>query len=366
MMNYVDNWAEIKQRFEAWWNLKGMDRPLMRIVASKREYSGNSNNNIKYENPEEYYTNIKKRVEQYKNYYKTHKFYAEAFPNFDINLGAGSMALYLGCEPIFSEDTIWFKKCVKESWHDFGPLCYNPNNLWWKRHIEMINQAKELINGDFPIGIPDIIENMDILSAMRGPQELCYDLIDEPELIFGYLKQLDELYFKYYDTIYNLVKLEDESSVYTAFQIWGPGKTAKVQCDFSAMMSPSQFKNMVVPFLREQCKKMSNSMYHLDGPGAVKHLDALLEIEELNAVQWTPGAGDPDGANEVWYPIYDKIISANKGLWIGIGEGMYDDWIDKVGKLVKRYGPHHLYILFPEMSDEEAVNLVLLAEREWK
>ena len=31
-------------------------------------------------------------------------------------------------------------------------------------------------------------------------------------------------------------------------------------------------------------------IFPLDGPGAVRHVDALLEGEELDAIQWVPGA----------------------------------------------------------------------------
>jgi hypothetical protein len=38
-----------------------------------------------------------------------------------------------------------------------------------------------------------------------------------------------------------IIKLEDGSSFcLEAFRLWGPGKTAKVQCDMSAMFSADQ------------------------------------------------------------------------------------------------------------------------------
>ena len=40
--------------------------------------------------------------------------------------------------------------------------------------------------------------------------------------------------------------------VFGAFRIWGPGKTAKVQCDASAMFSPAMFEQFVVPALTEE------------------------------------------------------------------------------------------------------------------
>jgi hypothetical protein len=214
-LNYIDNWEETKQRFMAWWDRSGMDRPLMKVTARKDGYQCRFTRNpvfypvytSGYKSPEDYFLNVEKNVEQYRNYFRSHKLYAESFPNFDVNLGAGSLALYLGCEPEFAEYTIWFKECIKDNWNEVMPLKFNPENKWWKKHLEMIDKALELINGEFPVGIPDIVENVDILSAMRGPQKFCYDLIDEPDLMFELLRQLDDLYFRYYDDIYERVAL---------------------------------------------------------------------------------------------------------------------------------------------------------------
>ena len=69
------------------------------------------------------------------------------------------------------------------------------------------------------------------------------------------------------------------SSTFGAFGIWAPGKTAKLQCDASAMFSPDMFQRFVVPSLTEQCEWLDYSMYHLDGSQAMCHLDALLGID---------------------------------------------------------------------------------------
>jgi 5-methyltetrahydrofolate--homocysteine methyltransferase len=160
--------------------------------------------------------------------------------------------------------------------------------------------------------------------------------------------------------MYEIVKGDNGSSSYTAFAIWGPGKTAKIQCDFSAIMSPKQFREFVQPSLKKQCQKLDYTLYHLDGPDAIKHLDALMEIEELDALQWTPGA------DERWYPIYDRVKKANKSLWISLENGGLEDWIKKSDKLVRRYGSDGLYLLFPIMEEEEALRLIDKAERDWK
>src|SRR5699024_7599957 len=146
--------------------------------------------------------------------------------------------------------------------------------------------------------IPELMENIDVLASLRGAQNTVYDLIDEPEEMEERIQQVTDVYFDYYDRFYDLVKDTDGSSSYTVFQIWGEGKTAKIQCDFSALMSPNQFREFIVDPLRQQARKLDHVLYHLDGPDAIKHVDALMEIEEIDALQWTSGDHGPDGTLE--------------------------------------------------------------------
>lgn len=365
-MKYKENWDETKERFKAWWERSAIDRPMLRLVARRREPIESLEEVISPQTPEALHLDVERRVRELRNFCRTHTFIAEAFPSLDINIGPGSMATYLGSEPNFSWDTVWYTECVKPDWREWGPLMYDPDNYWWKRHLELVQRGQELSCGDFLVNIPDIMESIDILSALRGPQQFCYDLLDEPEVVKDYIRQIDALYFIYYDAMYDIVKGEDNSSSFTTFQIWGPGKVAKVQCDFSAVMSPGQFREFLMPSLQQQCQKLDYTLYHLDGPDAIKHLDALMEIEELDALQWTPGAGKPDGGDELWYPIYDKVKAADKSLWISLEEGSVDELIAKAGKLVRRYGSDGLYILFPVMEREEALKILAEAERKWR
>lgn len=364
-MKHKENWDEAKERFCAWWRREKMDRPLLKIVARRDGNVGELKSIRPVQHHEDIYLDIERKVDIMENYCKTHVFLAESFPSLDINIGPGSMAIYLGSEPVFSADTVWFKECI-ESWEEWGELKYDPENYWWKKHVENAKIAVELAGDNFLVDIPDIVENVDILAAMRGAQRFCYDLIDSPELMKSYIEQIDDLYFRYYDEFYNIVKEDDGSCSYTAFSIWGPGKTGKIQCDFSALMSPGQFEEFVIPSLRKQCRELDFSLYHLDGPDAVKHLDALLKIDELDAIQWTPGAGNPDGANEKWYPIYDKVKNAGKGLWVQIYDGDVDTWIESSGRFVERYGCDGVYLLFPIMDHADAERVLSGAKKKWK
>jgi 5-methyltetrahydrofolate--homocysteine methyltransferase len=272
------------------------------------------------------------------------------------------MATYLGSEPVFSPRTVWYTECIHD-WSNYPAFAYDSENIWWKKHTEALKKAVELAGGDFLADIPDIIENVDIIASMRGPQNLLYDMKDEPEIIKSRVEQIDNLYFEYYDKIYDLVKDSAGGCSYTSFRIWGPGKTAKVQCDFSAMISPDDFREFVQPSLQKQCSRLDYSLYHLDGPDAIRHLDALMEIPELTALQWTPGAGNPDDAK---WGVYDKVSKAGKCIWAAIGGIDFNSWLEMGDEYVRRYGPEKLYLLFPQMSEEQALILMKKAETDWK
>ena len=142
-----------------------------------------------------------------------------------------------------------------------------------------MRRCAELARGKYLVGCPDLIENMDVLSSLRGAQTLLFDLVERPEWVERKIWEINEVWFAAYQRIYDLIKLADGSSAFGAFYIWGPGKVAKVQCDASAMISPKMYRRFVVPALTAQCEWLDHSLYHLDGTQAMVHLDALLEIE---------------------------------------------------------------------------------------
>lgn len=93
------------------------------------------------------------------------------------------------------------------------------------------------------------------------------------------------------------------------------------------------FREFVVPCISEQCRWLDNSLYHLDGTQAMCHLDALLEIEELDAIEWTPQAGIEPGPHPRWHEMYKKIIDAGKSVQIiPVGPDELKPLLNKIGR----------------------------------
>lgn len=278
---------------------------------------------------------------------------AESIPYFDTEIGPGSLGMFLGAQPSFSESTVWYSPFIDQP--DSGDnLIFNPqDNRWWDVHMALIDEGLKQAKGRYLVGVPDLVENLDTLAALRGEADLLYDLYDRPGWVHARLEEISEFWLQAFDLIYEKVRDEDDGNVFSAFRIWGPGKTAKLQCDFSVMISAEMFHEFVVPHLETQCRHLDYPMYHLDGTNALQHLDALLGINELKAIEWTPQAGKPQGGSPEWYDLYRRIKDAGKSVQaISVN-------VDEVVPLLDAIGPEGTFILIFDPVNEAELEKLL-------
>lgn len=242
-------------------------------------------------------------------------YYGSTFPYLDTQIGPGSLGTFLGSEPAFRPDTVWYAPRMTDADVEADlSLEFDPENPWFKVHLDLVLAAVEASDGRFLVGMPDLIENIDTLAQLRGPEALMMDLLDHPAWVE---RRLQEINFAYYDAFEALAEpIRDgmAGNAFAAFGLWGPGRTAKVQCDACAMFSPKLFRDLVVPPLADQCAWLDYSMFHLDGGDCLDCLDDVLSIDRLDAVEWTPDPRSPSGGDPCWYGLYRRILSAGKAV----------------------------------------------------
>jgi hypothetical protein len=76
------------------------------------------------------------------------------------------------------------------------------------------------------------------------------------------------------------------------------------------MISPAMYRRFVLPDVRACAQRIEYPFYHLDGIGALSHVEALLSVETLRGIQWNPGDGKPPA--EEWIDLYKRIRAAGK------------------------------------------------------
>ena len=240
-------------------------------------------------------------------------------PVANTQLGPGSLAAILGGVFEGGEDTIW----IHPNPNYTDDIKFDPdNNAAWKLHKDLLRACKEKAQGHYYVGMPDLMEGLDVLAAIKGTDKVLLDTVMQPEVLEHQMQQINDIYFQVFDELYDIIREGDEMA-FCYFSSWAPGKMTKIQSDISTMISEEDYRRFVQPFIREQCQKIDYTLYHLDGVGAMRHLPALLEIEELNAIQWTPGVGEPQGGSPKWYDLYKRILAGGKSIlasWVTVDE----------------------------------------------
>jgi len=339
-MLYKDNWPEAQKHLAAWWEGKSLGRPAVGALSLRdRPLPFPELPPKSYPDPRAACLDTVRSLDNQEAFMVRHEFLGETFPEFSLNLGPGSLALYLGSEPDFAWSTIWYKEAIDPDNPESTPLpVYNPDNPWWRLHFDMTRQAAQRADGKALASVPDVIEGLDILSALRGPQNTLYDLYDRPEWVHRWLERLGDVYFDYFDRLCDVVKAPDGSNAFTAFQAWGPGRTAKIQCDFAYMIGPDMFAEFAKPYLARQCERLDYTVFHLDGPACIPHVQHLVKIPHLNAIQWTPGSGHPGLGDPCWYDLYHQVRDGGKSLlllWIEM---------ETIPALLREFGSDGIYI----------------------
>jgi hypothetical protein len=343
---WKENWLETRQHFIDWWEHKGMvlapsggiiSNPAASRAHEDFPHYDRSSNLVRYYTDPVFRANCEH--DSLAHYYLG----GDIIPIAGTDIGPGTLALYMGSEPELTPETVWYYPSMEGI---DQKLKFNPESKWWQITQATLAKCMEMAQGRYLVGCPDLIENLDILASLREAKTMYIDLIEHPGEALERIHEINQAWFEAYDRIYDIIHLEDGSSCFGAFSLWGPGKTAKLQCDASALISPKMFRRFVAPFLKEQCQWLDHSMYHLDGHQCICHLDALLEIEELDAIEWTADLVVPSGGDPVWYPLIHRILDGGKSVQIVNVETRH------IRPLLDQFGPKGLY-LFPMTADQK-------------
>lgn len=318
MKTWKSNLEETKQRYINWWNHKGIILNMWEHFQEGVQPHAEITPPALAKDLSQKWFDPQWRAE-YLDWYVAHSsLKADILPVANTQLGPGSLAAILGGVFEGGEDTIWIHPHP-----DFtNEIVFNPEHPNWILHKELLKACKAKANGHYFVGMPDLMEGLDVLAALKGTDRVLLDTVMQPEILEQQMQQINDIYFKVFDELYDIIREGDEMA-FCYFSSWAPGKMSKLQSDISTMISQDDYRRFVQPFIREQCQKIDYTLYHLDGVGAMHHLPALLEIEELNAIQWTPGVGEPQGGSPKWYDLYKKILACGKSVmacWVTLDE----------------------------------------------
>jgi len=312
-LEYKPDAARACERMAAWWEKEILDRPTIQVCAPKPKPKPGPNKH--HASLRDRWMDVDYTLECAQINIANTYWGGEWLPSFSTNLGPDVVAAAYGCPLVFEETTSWSMPCLKD-WADVPKLKLNHDGIYLKTILEMTRRGLEMGRGKFLVSHTDLHPGGDLAGALRDPQQLALDLAVEPERVRELLKQIRPAFFEYYELQHKLIREHGQEVTTTWLPLFDPGRYYPPSNDFSIMISPQMFREFFLDELVEECEWLDCSCYHLDGPGALRHLDALLEIDALDAIQFVYGAGNEPASR--WLRVYKRIQDAGKNIQVHV------------------------------------------------
>jgi len=290
---YKPDWEEAQQHYRAWWEHEAFGRCALCVTAPRADAPALEPPAFP-EDPVQRWTDLD-FISELNAYHHATTFYGgEAFPIWNGGYpGHTSIPAYLGCPLTLDMATGWWDPILLEDDWDIHQVKFDPENRWWQFTLAQVRRSLEECPGK---SIPCIGGALggsgDTLAALRGTWQLLYDVVLRPEQVAEAELYLMGIWIDVFDTLYSLVHDAAEGST-NWFGIWSPGRFYPTHCDFSYMISTEMFCKLFIPALERQLACLDHSVYHVDGIGAFRHVNALCDLPRLQALQILPGAGKP-------------------------------------------------------------------------
>jgi len=353
---YKPDWENTKKNYLAWWEHEYFGRCAIAINAPAKDAACFSPPMLPDKIEDRWLDfDYLAAANEYK--LKTTYYGGEAFPDWNPGFpGCDCLVTYLGADVTLKEDTGWNEPMIADGEltdHDYNLLTIDKENKWRRFGREVRQLAVRESKGKCIPNIMAFGACGDTLAALRGTEQLLYDMLECPDYVRDFDQYLMRLWCEIYDEWHSITKDGAQGST-CWFSLWSPGKFYAAQNDFAYMISPKMFNEVFLPTIEMQTKYLDHTVYHVDGIGNFNHVGALLEVPRLQAIQILPGAGQPSPL--YFMDILKKVQSAKRNLHISISP-------DEVKDALENLSARGLFIQTWCNTEDDARDLLKCAEK---
>jgi hypothetical protein len=356
MLTFKPDYEKTRQRIEAFWEGELIDRPVVQFYLPKPPEECVVLPPSNHASSAERWMDAQYQVDLALALGHNYDFLGDTLPIAWPNLGPEIFSAFYGCPMHFGDyGTSWTEPFLTD-WSQIDEVSLDWQHPYLMKLHEMTDALLEAGQGKFIIGMTDWHGGGDAIAAFRDPQNLALDMIENLDKVRTLLARLEDDYFKLYDIFYG--KLRRAGQPITS---WTPliceGKYYIPSNDFSIMVSRKMFDEVFLPGIQRECQFYQRCIYHLDGPGALRHLDSLLAIPELDAVQYVYGAGN-EGIHK-WMWVYQKIQKAKKGIQVNCH-------MDEIPLVIENLDRRGLFLNVEGVPDRDSAYAMLRRLEKWE
>jgi hypothetical protein len=308
-------------RVAAWFENGIIDRPPVRFHRHNAQFESTA----AVKDQASLWFDVEYQVESYLTSIEGKSFNGETFPVFEPNLGPNVYAAMHGGTLEFGETTSWYHPIIEGS-EDLGKICFSQENFYFQKLEELTRYAIDRCKGKSLVAYTDLHPGVDCAAAWRGNDRLCMDFYDQPDLVRSLFDRAMMHFREVYDHFDAILKDAGLPSV-CWMNIPDFGTLHIPSNDFSAMVGREFVKEFCLPVHHKEMEGMTRNIFHVDGPGVARHIEDLMQLPNLSAIQWVQGVGD-DTPIQQWIPLLKQIRQQEIPVIVDVALDELDHFMD--------------------------------------
>jgi hypothetical protein len=190
-----------------------------------------------------------------------------------------------GCPVMTSPSSCWAESWLGnlEDWQWDQSVRDNP---WGRKLLELMQALVEHSRGRYQVSPTLMRGPADILAAMRGATQFTLDFLDTPELVRAALRQCARLWREVAQAQLDLIppSAQGYTALESALRAWAPERLLWLQEDAMALLSPTLYREFVLPIDTELSSLFPCVAFHLHGT-ALWAINELVQVPGIDVLE---------------------------------------------------------------------------------
>lgn len=231
-----------------------------------------------------------------------------AFPPFPMPW----LEAIIGCPVYHRRGAIWAGHWL-EDYEPWGEVDLTPANRWLAKLLEFSQGLVVLSAGRFPVALALMRGPLDLLSALRGPERMVFDLFDQPQAVDRALQRLTAIWRAVANLQWAKIPPFQGGYGFSVINLWARQPCGWFQDDAIALFSPVYYRRFLRDCEAQLARSLPISGIHLH-PSPLWSLDELLAMPDLAVVEINLDVNGPSVAELL--PHFQRILACkNLAIW---------------------------------------------------
>lgn len=278
-LQYCPDFAERASRHEAWWRCQNTS-PLFLAKGLSSEEAKRSRCFEKLANPAEWL------ADKLLDLHDTH-FLFDSLPFIQLDLGGSMLAGMLGAKIHYDDDHAWITSLFSE-WGDQPEWQLDQKSETTRLLNHLTDALLPELTGKAMLMSPNLGGGADALMNLMSAEMVCQSLIDHPDEVHTALEGINAVWRDVYSKLTWAV-IRNKVGMIHWCELWSNTPYLILECELAALVSSKHFHQFLIPDILRQAESVDRTIFHVCGEESFRHIDALLNLPQVSAIQYVPG-----------------------------------------------------------------------------